>query len=265
MGGVVSASGIMEVNKMKRKKLNSIRGLQLSTVIILGLVMLAPMVALADRNSNPGVLPVNSTAYGMTYGDWSAEWWKWAFSLPVDNHPLFDTANCGTGQSGKVWFLGASFASTTTPSGEVVAIATRDCTIPTGKALFFPVANVEASTIEGNGVTFEELLANATMFQDSITNLSAEVDGISIQNLNNYRVHSQLFTFGPLPNNNVLQFLGVTAATPGTTSNSVADGVYLMLPPLSVGHHTIHFHAEAPAFNFILDITYHITVAPKPS
>ncbi len=248
------------------KKLNSGKGLRLSSVvIILGLIMMAPMVAQADSgNPNPGVVPVNSKPYGITYGEWSAKWWQWAYSMPVNNHPLFDTADCGTGQSGKVWFLGASFSPTTTPSG-VVSIATRDCTVPTGKALFFPIVNSEASTVEGNGATFEELLANATRFQDFAANLSAEVDGVSIQKLNNYRVQSQLFTFGPLPDNNVLQSLGVGAATPGITSDSVADGVYLMLSPLSAGHHTIHFHGEVPAFNFLLDITYHITVAPKPS
>ncbi len=79
----MSASGIMEVNKMKRKKLNSIRGIQLSVVIVLGLMMLAPIVALADSNSNPGVLPVNSKPYGMTYGEWSAKWWQWAYSIPL--------------------------------------------------------------------------------------------------------------------------------------------------------------------------------------
>jgi hypothetical protein len=197
------------------KKLNSGKGLRLSiAAIILGLMMLTPMVADA-ANQNPGVLPPNSKPYGLSYGEWSAKWWQWAYSLPVNNHPLFDTADCGTGQSGKVWFLGASFVSTTTPSGEVVSIATRDCTVPTGKALFFPIVNSEASTVEGNGATFEELLKNATMFQDFATNLSAEVDGVSIQKLNNYRVQSQLFTFGPLPDNNVLQSLGVGAATPG--------------------------------------------------
>ena len=92
------------------------------------------------------------------------------------------------------------------------------------------------------------------------------VDGVSIKNLNvsgnvqsPYRVQSPLYTYGPLPANNVVQALGYTAPA-GSTSLSVADGVYVMLAPLSAGQHTLHFHGEAPAFHFVLDITYHITV-----
>jgi hypothetical protein len=91
--------------------------------------------------------------------------------------------------------------------------------------------------------------------------MSAQIDGRSVQDVGAYRVQSPLFTYGPLPDNNVLQSFG-TNAPAGSTSLSVGDGVYLMLAPLSVGTHTIHFHGEVPAFNFLLDITYNLTVAP---
>src|SRR5215831_19135202 len=77
-------------------------------------------------NPNPGVLPVQSRPYGFTYGEWSARWWQWLFLLPLDNSPLFGTADCSVGQSGPVWFLGGS------PSPR------PGCTVPAGKALFFP-------------------------------------------------------------------------------------------------------------------------------
>src|SRR5262249_11776095 len=51
-------------------------------------------------NANPGVFTPNSSPYGKTYGEWSAAFWQWEFSLPVDHHPLFDTAPASTGQSG---------------------------------------------------------------------------------------------------------------------------------------------------------------------
>lgn len=38
------------------------------------------------------------------------------------------------------------------------------------------------------------------------------------------------------------------------------DGAYVMLGPLSDGAHTIHFGGSFPAFNFSLDITYHLVV-----
>jgi hypothetical protein len=36
-----------------------------------------------------------------------------------------------------------------------------------------------------------------------------------------------------------------------------------MLAPLSVGEHTVHFGGTYSDFGFTLDITYHLTVAPK--
>ena len=57
--------------------------------------------------------------------------------LPQENHPLFDETgeDCDVGQSGKVWFLGGVINET--------GSASRECTVPTGKAIFFPILNVE--------------------------------------------------------------------------------------------------------------------------
>ncbi len=215
---------------------------------------------------NPGVLPPNASAHGKTYGEWSAEFWKWQFSLPVDDNPIFDTADCSEGQSGHVWFLGGTTSSTEIAPGVILGEATRDCTVPAGTALFFPIVNVECSTVEGNGTTEAELRACANSFADLIVDLAAELDGWSLHNLSSYRVESPLFTFGPLPDNNVLEFFGVNAPE-GTTSPSVSDGVHLLLAPLSVGDHTLHFTGTLDLSSIggptiIQDITYHLSVVP---
>lgn len=230
------------------------------------MIILAALLALAAPSSrmhaalNPGVIDGDQTFRGLTYGQWSARWWQWAFSIPVDGHPLFDTADCRAGQSGHVWFLGASFIASEPAPGRFLASATRKCTVPVGVALFFPVLNSEASTAEGNGTTDNQLRSAAKVFQDFAANLSVEVDGAAIQRLDTYRVQSPLFTWGLLPENNVLQAIGFTDLVAGTQSPAVGDGVYLMLEPLTPGRHRIHFKGEAPAFNFILDITYRVNV-----
>lgn len=225
----------------------------------------------ASSQPNSGVLPIGSAPYGKTYGEWSAAWWKWCFSLPSDGHPLFDTAECSAGQSGPVWFLGGTFTLITGDDGSVTGTATRDCTVPAGKALFFPILNTECSTVEGNGETEQELRDCATFFGSSAahpdSNLECTIDGNVVSDLINYRVESPLFTYGPLPDNNILQALGLDVAA-GTTSLSVSDGVYVMLAPLSKGTHTVHFSGsgiftvEEHGFDFVfrLNITYHITV-----
>src|SRR5437867_3706794 len=62
-------------------------------VLILSGLMVAPSLAFFP-DGNPGVYPPTSPVFGRTYAEWSAAWWQWALSLPVDQHPLFDTADC---------------------------------------------------------------------------------------------------------------------------------------------------------------------------
>jgi hypothetical protein len=53
---------------------------------------------------------------------------------------------------------------------------------------------------------------------------------------------------------------GVPATPPGQLSPAVADGYWIMLPPLPTGTHTIKFGGAAPAFGFSTAASYTITV-----
>ena len=212
-------------------------------------------------NPNPGVLPPESHLQRKSYGQWAAAWWQWALALPATAHPLFDTADCSTGQSGEVWFLGGKFCNTGDPNCNGTAV--RTCAVPAGKALFFPIVNTECSTAEGNGSSEKEMRDCANSIIDSAANLSAELDGKAFRELGihqRYRSDSPLFTWTLASHDNVLKATGEPIAD-GTSSAAVADGVHLMLAPLSPGPHTLHFHGEFPSFNFSLDITYYLTVA----
>ena len=207
---------------------------------------------------NPGVLDPTNTYEGKSYGQWSALHWQWLYSLPADRHPLFDTADVSVGQSGDVWFLGGTYTTTTDTNGVLHGAAVRDCVIPQGKSLFFPLIDAESSTAEGNGTNYAALLAHSKALIDGVDTLSCAIDGRVLSNLTSYRAASDLFTWGPLPTNNVF---GDPANFPaGTTSQAVSDGYFLMVQPLSPGDHSIHFTGGVPGFH--LDITYNITVAP---
>ena len=65
-------------------------------VVVMALIMSTPAV-FAD-NINPGVLPINGQIGGLTYGQWSARWWQYAFSVTT-------FANCRAEPSGQMWFL----------------------------------------------------------------------------------------------------------------------------------------------------------------
>ncbi|OEU41428.1 hypothetical protein BGV40_14985 [Methanosarcina sp. Ant1] len=234
------------------KKLSFGKKIRLSIIaLIVGIMVLAPLVAAAG-NPNPGVVPVNSNFHGKTYGDWSADWWKWALSIPADRNPLYDD---GTGkftteaQSGDVWFLAGSWVGTK----EI------NCKVPVEKAIFFPIINAECSRIEGNGETEEELRACANDLMNHVTVTKVTVDGRQLKDLDDYRVESDIFLF-KLPKDNIL------GLHPGS-SKSVSDGYWIMLKPLSAGKHKIHIYGKAVGVlpdgsDFVTEMTYNLDVQP---
>jgi hypothetical protein len=198
------------------------------------------------------VLPVNANAHGKSYGEWSAAWWQWAFSLPANGHPLFDEtgADASAGQSGNVWFLGGVFNAT--------GSAVREIEIPAGTALLFPIINAECSTVESDpwfGSNESELRECVEGHISSYSNLSLEIDGESVSNLDQFNVISPLVSMN-LPEGNIL-------GVPAGPVQFVSGGIYVLIPPLSVGEHTIHFTGFSDVDNFGVDITYNVSVAPR--
>jgi len=234
----------------------------IALVVFLGLalgVLSIPSVLAHDGDRDgPKVFPLDTAEYGRTYSEWSAAWWQWAFSIPVASHPLFDNGDCSVGQSGPVWFLGGRFCIAGAPNCN--STATRSCTVPVGKALYFPLGNVEDSAPEepnwgcGNslppliGGTIAEMRQCVASFVNP-TNLAADVDGHQIHNLPKFRVQSVEFDV-TWPDDNVLTAIGEGPFPAGTYSPVVDEGFYLLLAPLPAGNHTLHFQ----------DITYYLTV-----
>src|SRR4051812_26229339 len=107
-----------------------------STVLTVALLSLAgrSTVRAGERDLNSGILPPNAQAFGESYGQWAADWWTWALSIPAEITPLNDAtgAYAAVGQHGPVWSLAGANATTNT---------TRTVTVPAGKALFFPIIN----------------------------------------------------------------------------------------------------------------------------
>ena len=202
-------------------------------------------------NISERVYPINSKPYGLTYGEWSAKWWQWLTSIPTKDNPSVDEtgAKCAVGQKEpNLWFLSG------TGGGEV----TRACSIPAGKAIFFPVLNVECDYLSPDLKTESDLRKCAKDDQDKATNLQATVDGVAIPDLKSYRVQSPLFNM-TLPKDNAMGY-------PQGTTQAVSDGFWIILKPLPAGEHQIHFSGSLVDFtatgplNFVSDAKYDITV-----
>ncbi len=239
-------------------RLEGITNLQ-QNVILLSLILMFMLIVpaiipfvLAD-NINPGVFSIDSKPYGITYAEWTGRWWQWALSIPKDTNPAADNTgkNCAVNQNGPVWFLAGTFGGP----------AERSCTIPAGKAILFSPINSECSYAEfPNLKTESDLRACAKTQQDHVTSKEVTVDGVTMRDLDKYRVQSPLINFA-FPNNNVV------GVPPGQTQG-VSDGHWVFLQPLSSGKHEIHFIGSSVDVtttgtqNFADEATYHLTVNP---
>ena len=237
---------------MRSSSLKDLRQLSLA-VALASLMSGIGLTAFAGPNK---VIPPQANAFGKTYAEWAATWWLWGLQLPVEGHPFLGCpASCAEGQSGPVWFLAGGPAECS-------------CSVPVDKALFFPLVNAECSSLEDppfHGDTAADQRECAKYWADHIviTSLFCEIDGQPVANLASFRFVSPQITF--------------TAPTPwvfgavGGAGTSVGDGYYLLLAPLSVGEHTLHFggvsHFSAgelgpDAMDFPVDTTFHLTVTP---
>lgn len=188
---------------------------------------------------------LDSDPYGISYAEWTAKWWQWVLSMPVENNPVKDNTGklCAINQSGPVWFL----------AGTLGGVAERDCSIPAGKAILFPILNHGCTLADEPTIKSEkELLLHAKREMDVISDLEVTVDGSKLKDLQRYRVRSAIFDV-VLPENNLF------GGTPGPT-RGVADGYWLFLEPLLNGKHKIHSFGSCLSGKVNVGVNYDITV-----
>jgi hypothetical protein len=172
---------------------------------------------------------LDSTPYDISYEDWTAKWWQWAYSIPWDRNPSYDDTGkyCSENQKGPVWFLTQAFEH------DVI----RTCAIPRDTSLLITLLNSECSYAEFEQLKSEQELRDcAKTMQDFVSGGKATLDGINIPNLEKYRVQTSLFNF-TLPEDNILNLSS-------QTTQSVADGNWLFLKPLPPGTHQLRVKGD---------------------
>lgn len=225
------------------------------TPIVAAMLALVPAVAAADP---PTSYPPQSAPFDISMRAWTAQWWQFIMSIPAAINPIDDTGSrCMYGQRGPAWFIAGTFGGTASPT-------TRQCAIPEGKAVLFPVLNVvDVNVPELSGVdqSADDLRAETAPCLDNATQLVVEVDGQPLGKLDKSRVRSVVFEL-TLPDGNLF------GIDPGTYSPAIDDGYYVMLRPLSVGVHQIHILGASSGCPLLLgkpfssDVTYDVTIVP---
>ena len=220
------------------------------SIALITVSMITTVASAAGRGGKTAVIP--------PYAQLTAEWWLWGFESGEDVIGDPTGEFCDVGQpKGNTWFLAGNRGGETE----------RTCTIPEGKYLFFPILNIVVGAPFPDE-TVGDLRDQAAEFMepDLIESLKVKVDGKPVTSvlsknqgaadLSRFRAFSTVFgvdSFGLPPEENVF----------------VADGYWVMLPPLSSGEHVVEFRGVRSAFEhslfgpigeFDLDVTYNITV-----
>lgn len=225
----------------------------INTALALSLIFILALILPINVYAQPETFPPGSEPYGLSYSEWSTEWWKWLNSIPEDRNPAADTtgAFCAENQnaSGPVWFLAGTWGSK----------EERSCTIPSGKSLLISPIEVLCTLADTPGAkTEEDMRQCAKEDQDKVNLVSVTVDGVEVPGMSEYRFQSSLFNL-TLPENNAL-------GVPAQETQGVSDGYFVMLNPLPSGEHEIRSVGSLTEVtvqgteNFASDVTYHITV-----
>ena len=219
-----------------------------------------------------GLVAGNPPVYGKTYGEWGAEWWTWASSFPSGMNPVQDETGelCDLGQSAPVWFLAGSFG---------VTGVERSCTVPAGTAIFFPLVNATWVEFPGDEIFTDEDIRYllATAVGDIACQLRATVDSTIAPIFGGGEVPAPVTDWqrpvvraqspkyqADLPEGNIF------GAPAGLNPRMIAEGYWVMLPPLSPGQHVVTLNAaqcvEREGEPGVLDrvfeteVTYNLTV-----
>ena len=230
------------------------RILVMALSVVLALVVVSPMAV--GKIVSPmavGEVEQNSREYGRA-GKLAAAWWQWALSKPEAKNPIIGEYTGGPQCNGRPvtetpgtkqwWFLAGTFGG----GGPVE----RTCTMPAERWLFFPLVN-GVFLITEPGETEEDARRAVNEFMDNVLtdddlSMSVSVAGKEVLR----RADSPLFN-ATVPEDNV-------AGVPAGSYPAVADGLWVTVPPLSKGEHTIHFELRAPEAGITQDVTYHLTV-----
>jgi len=226
------------------------------------------LLGIAASSSSGQILPPSSLPYGFSYQEWSAKWWQFMLRQSTNHLESLGSPAICEGPASRVRFLAAP--------GLLIggtASVTNHVTILAETPLFLSILS---TWVDNTGcptftsLTADQLAAAAAGDWSAATVTTCTIDRVAVPGLDNptdtvYNVVSPPFSYTTAEKDNMLAGVFGEPCIPGgmTIYPVVADGVYLMLSPLSPGKHSIHavgVVGPASAPYVVEDVTYDIKV-----
>ena len=192
---------------------------------------------LRGHNPNPALFPPQSHPFGFAMDTWAESWWRWELSIPSAENPLFSANfDCSTHQDGPVFFI--------PPVAVGSQNLVRSCTVEHGKALAFSLSTVlndypcpdpTFQPAPGQSL-FDFLLAGAMAGNADVAEIDVTLDGEPLKDILAYHFQSKdlMFFKGDLSLQSTLD-----SCLTGGVQPAAVDAFFILVKPLSPGHHTI--------------------------
>ena len=187
-------------------------------IVLAALLAACSLPALAG-DAGPRIKPlgVDATVEGTSFADLTAQWWRWAFDLPVEPWLERDGDHCDQGQSGPVWFLAGT-------DGRFEP--RRECSMPEGKHVLLPVINMIYYGAN-EMADCAQLKQSVRQNNDRLSSAVVLIDGVPVPDVERFRVATASC------------FRWDEGKPISGTNMAASDGFWLLLPPLPAGRHTI--------------------------
>jgi hypothetical protein len=183
---------------------------------------------------------------GLSWEDWTVKWWQWLLSIPLKDNPGMNIKDewveLSPAESDVVFLVGAYAGS-----------VSRKCVIPNEKSILVPIITFTTSYVEEPHLKTEsDLILRARYDINGMTRKEAMIDGITLSDVEKYRVQSPVFDL-VYPLNNVWNL------SPGH-SRAISDGYWLFLRPLNPGRHHIHTGGSCSSGKTNIDAMWDLVV-----
>jgi hypothetical protein len=195
-----------------------------------------------------GVLQPHSVIKGKKIGDWGSEWWKWAYSFEKQFSPVNDDTgqNCNLGQEGNIWFLAGSYS--TKP-------IVRECFIPEGKILLFPIINFINHSSEKQPGSCESVTGIVNRVTQRAENLYVRINNVELKEPYSHREASSI-CFDPFEKAPII--INRSSGYP-----AASDGYWIAIKNLPIGTHILQFGGNVLEFRQNITYKLHIISTDK--
>ncbi|MER7176493.1 signal protein [Streptomyces mesophilus] len=177
----------------------------------------------AAASSGPAFTPLPSD-------ELQGRWWSWAAREPAATNPVMDKdgSDCGRNQKRDVWFLAGSFGTK----------ERRTCTVPDNVQLAFPLANLMSPDEQDCAVFMVEAEGSAHLDGKALEAQAHPMEGIMVEGV-----------------------AGNPVTDTDQTLITKGCGLWVQLPPLEAGSHSLKIRGEADDLSVAVDYTLNVEAA----